>query len=305
VVCVHDILLVMRNLNYNHLLYFYTTVNSGSLKNAAESLKLSPSTVSEQIAELEQYFGKTLLRRQKGKLSLTEHGQTAYQYARTIFTAGERLKSTLKGTEDRAGEPIEIGVNSTVTKLFERALFLPLFKDEQTKFRLRVGELNNLVDDLFAFSLDIVLTDREIRESKGIKSEIVQHPSYSIVAHPDLKPEGFKYPEDLNKLPFIHYTIYSGVKWEIDQFFIENNVKPSLIGEVDDTEIMKHAVCDGLCFGILPTALVQKELDRGELVTLGSVKELDVKVYAYYHDNDPTKKIHSVIDYLKKKNINH
>lgn len=290
----------MRNLNYNHLLYFYTTVNSGSLKSAAENLKLSPSTVSEQIAELEEYFGKTLLRRQKGKLALTEHGHTAYQYARTIFTAGERLKETLCAEPQRSGQPIEIGVNSTVTKLFEQKLFMPLFKDEETKFRLRVGELNNLVDDLFSFSLDILLTDREIREAKGVKSEVVQRPAYSIVSAPSLKPDDFEFPRDLSKLPFIHYTIYSGIKWEIDQYFLEQNIKPQLIGEVDDTGIMKNAVCDGLCFGILPTAIVQRELNSGELVNLGPVREIDVKVHAYWHQKDPTKKIESVIQYLKK-----
>lgn len=292
----------MRSLNYNHLLYFYTTVNSGSLKSAAEHLRLSPSTVSEQIAELEEYFGKALLRRQKGKLALTEHGQTAYQYARTIFTAGERLKDSLKADPNKSGQPIEIGVNSTVTKLFERELFMPLFKDEGTKFRLRVGELNSLVDDLFSFSLDILITDREIRESRGVKSEVIQRPSYSIVASPKLKPKDFKFPQDLQKLPFIHYTIYSGVKWEIDQYFIEQNVKPDLIGEVDDTEIMKHAVCDGICFGILPTATIQKEIAAGELVQLGSLREIDVKVSAYYHHKEPTKKIQAVIDYLKRVN---
>jgi LysR family transcriptional regulator, transcriptional activator of nhaA len=275
------------------------TVNSGSLKGAAENLKLSPSTVSEQIAELEEYFGKSLLRRQKGRLALTEHGQTAYQYARTIFTAGDRLNVSLRAEPSRVGQPIEIGVNSTVTKLFEHQLFMPMFKDQDTKFRLRVGELNSLVDDLFSFSLDILLTDREIRESKGIKSEVVQQPSYSIVASPRLKPADFEFPRDLGKLPFIHYTIYSGVKWEIDQYFTEQNIKPELIGEVDDTGIMKNAACDGLCFAILPTAIVAKELSIGELVNLGSVREIDVKVYAYYHSSEPTKKIQSVIKHLK------
>lgn len=274
-------------------------MNSGSLKSAAENLRLSPSTVSEQIAELEEYFGKALLRRQKGKLALTDHGQTAYQYARTIFTAGERLKDSLRVEPQRVGQPIEIGVNSTVTKLFEHELFLPLFKDQETKFRLRVGELNNLVDDLFSFSLDILLSDREIRESKGIKSEVVQQPSYSIVVAPKLKPEGFEFPRDLSKLPFIHYTIYSGIKWEIDQYFIEQSVKPDIIGEVDDTSIMKNAACAGLCFAVLPTAIVQKELRTGELVTLGPVNQIDVKVYAYYHHKEPTKKIQAVVDYLK------
>jgi LysR family transcriptional activator of nhaA len=292
------------SLNYNHLLYFYTAVNCGSLKSAAEQLSLSPSTISEQVAELENYFGKTLLRRGRGKLSLTDHGQTAYQFARTIFTAGDRLRQSLRADTDVVGTPVEIGVNSSVTELFERSLFLPLFKDEETKIRLRVGELGSLADDLYSFSIDIVITDRELKEGKSIRCEVMYEPQYSIVAKPSLL-EKFGQAKreivDLYKLPFVHYTVYSGVKWELDQWFFRHQIKPTLIGEVDDTGIMKHAVLDGLCYAILPTVVVQKELASGELVSLGEPPDLNVKVYAYYHEKDPTKQIKSVLNYLRGK----
>ncbi len=288
-------------LNYNHLLYFYTAVNTGNLKSAAETLRLSPSTVSEQIAELEEYFGKSLFRRGRGKLELTDHGQTAYQFARTIFTAGERLKRTLRGTTDLAGTPIEIGVNNSVTELFERNVFMPLFKDESTKIRLRVGELSTLADDLFNYSLDVVLTDREIKESKGIKREIIQQPRYALVASPKLQPKVVTLPADLRTIPFIHYTVYAGVRWEVDQYFYRAGFKPTVIGEVDDTGIMKHAVLDGLCYAILPKAIVQKELQKGDLVSLGDLPDVSVKIYAYYHEKEPTKQIRSVLEYLREK----
>lgn len=292
------------SLNYNHLLYFYTAVNSGNLKQAAEQLDLSPSTISEQVAELENYFGKTLLRRGRGKLSLTDHGQTAYQFARTIFTAGDRLRQSLRSDGEIAGTPIELGVNSAVTELFERSLFMPLFKNEETKIRLRVGELGSLADDLYSFSLDIVITDRELKEGKGIKCEVIQEPSYSLVATKGLLEkfgQADKERPELHKLPFVHYTVYSGVKWEVDQFFFRQQMKPTLIGEVDDTGIMKHAVLDGLCCAILPTVIVQKELASGEMITIGDPPDLGVKVYAYYHEKDPSQHIKAVLEYLRHK----
>ncbi|MES2856748.1 MAG: LysR family transcriptional regulator [Bdellovibrionota bacterium] len=287
------------SLNYNHLLYFYTAVNSGSLKGAAEHLRLSPSTISEQITELEGYFGKNLFKREKGKLSLTGHGQTAYQYAKTIFTAGERLKYTMKGNPADRGTPVEIGVNTSVTDLFERDLFLPLFAEEETKIRLRIGEMPLLTDDLFSYNLDVVLSEKLMKEARGIKREVIQSPSYSIVMSSKLKSKGIKGPTDLAKIPFIHYTLYSGVKWEIDQYFLKHGVKPVIVGEVDDTGLMKSAVLKGIAFAILPTAVVKDEVRNGDLVSLGIIPDLDIKVYAYYHAKDPTKQIKAVIDYLR------
>lgn len=291
-------------LNYNHLLYFYTAVNSGSLKQAAAKLSLSPSTISEQVQELESYFGKSLLRRGRGKLELTDHGQTAYQFARVIFTAGERLKRTLLSVPGTHNAPIEIGVNSSVTDLFERKLFMPLFKAEETKIRLRIGELGSLADDLYHYAIDIVITDRELKDGQGIKNEIIQKPSYKMVASPDLLNRfGRPKDPDLQDLPFVNYTDYSGVKWEVDQFFIRQGFKPLVIGEVDATSIMKHAVLDGLAYAILPTYVVQEELRNGRLVSLGDVTNFDVNVYAYYHEKEPTKQIKSVLDYLREKAI--
>ena len=291
-------------LNYNHLLYFYTAVNSGSLKQAAVKLSLSPSTISEQVQELEGYFGKSLLRRGRGKLELTDHGQTAYQFARVIFTAGERLKRTLLTVPEIQSAPIEIGVNSSVTDLFERRLFMPLFKAEETKIRLRIGELGSLADDLYQYALDIVITDRELKDGRGIKNEIIQKPTYKIVATPTfIKHYGGLDQLNLQDLPFVNYTDYSGVKWEVDQFFMRQGFKPLVIGEVDATSIMKHAVCDDLAYAILPTYVVQEELRTGELVSIGDVPDFDVKVYAYYHEKEPTKHIKSVLEYLREKAI--
>src|SRR5581483_10719 len=60
---------------------FAAVVETGSFVRAAERLATSTSTLSRQIAELEQHLGARLLNRTTRKLSLTEGGRAYYERA--------------------------------------------------------------------------------------------------------------------------------------------------------------------------------------------------------------------------------
>ena len=48
----------MRRLNYQHLLYFWSVVRTGSLTRACEELSLSAPTISMQLRTLEERLGE-------------------------------------------------------------------------------------------------------------------------------------------------------------------------------------------------------------------------------------------------------
>ena len=52
---------VIRRLNYQHLLYFWSVVRTGSLTRACEELALSAPTISAQLRTLEARLGEKLL----------------------------------------------------------------------------------------------------------------------------------------------------------------------------------------------------------------------------------------------------
>ena len=58
---------------------FVRVVESGSFVAAAERLGTSTSSLSRQIADLEQHLGARLLNRTTRRLSLTESGQAFYE----------------------------------------------------------------------------------------------------------------------------------------------------------------------------------------------------------------------------------
>ena len=50
-------------LNYHHLLYFWTVVSEGSLRQAAEALNVSQPSISTQLSTLEEAIGQPLFYR--------------------------------------------------------------------------------------------------------------------------------------------------------------------------------------------------------------------------------------------------
>lgn len=72
---------------------FVAVVEAGSFVRAAERLGASTSTLSRQIAELEQQLGARLLNRTTRKLSLTEGGQAFYERAVQVLADLEEAEA--------------------------------------------------------------------------------------------------------------------------------------------------------------------------------------------------------------------
>ena len=81
----------LRRLNYQHLLYFWSVVRTGSITRACEELALSAPTVSAQLRTLEERLGEKLLTKSGRKLVPTEVGRMVYSYAQEIFGLGREL----------------------------------------------------------------------------------------------------------------------------------------------------------------------------------------------------------------------
>jgi len=72
---------------------FVAVVDGGSFVRAAERLETSTSTLSRQVAELEQHLGARLLNRTTRKLSLTEDGSAFYERAVDLLADLEEVES--------------------------------------------------------------------------------------------------------------------------------------------------------------------------------------------------------------------
>ena len=102
----------MKHPNYNHLLYFWTVVREGGVARAAESLHITPQTISGQIKLLEAELNGRLLEKKgrRGKVVTVISGLPADAgYLKTLTKAMKRQAAS-GGTQtiDEAGGIIEL-----------------------------------------------------------------------------------------------------------------------------------------------------------------------------------------------------
>lgn len=104
----------LKDINWNHLYYFYEVSKSQSLKKGAEAIGAAPSTVSEQIKKLEKKLEKKLFSRKGKSLRLTAEGLDLFERSRVIFEAGSKLLEQLSN-DTIGGYPVNIGIDETIS----------------------------------------------------------------------------------------------------------------------------------------------------------------------------------------------
>ena len=117
----------MEWLNYHHLRYFWTVAKEGSLKQAAEKLRVSQPSISAQVSELEEVLGEKLFRRSGRSKVLTDAGQVAYRYADEIFTLGRELMNAVKQRPTAQALRLYVGVADSFPKLVTNEILKPVF----------------------------------------------------------------------------------------------------------------------------------------------------------------------------------
>jgi LysR family transcriptional activator of nhaA len=274
----------MEWLNYHHLLYFWLVAREGSLVRACEELRLSPSTVSKQIHQLEDLLGHRLFRREGRGLALTESGRVTYRYAEEIFGLGRELMDTLR---DRpVGRPLVVtaGVADGVPKLLaQRVLQQVLALPEPVRLVCREDRPERLMVDLASHELDLVLSDAPAPPLVRVKaySHLLGESDISFFAKPRLASTLRKgFPGSLEGVPMLLPTGHSHLRRVLEQWFDSRELRPTVIGEFEDSALMK--VFGGQGLGVFPslTVLAPQVEEMHQVRRFGRVAEVKDRLYA-------------------------
>lgn len=87
---------------------FARTVDEGSFRRAAETLRLSPSVVSHHVSQLEQRLGVALLYRSTRRIAVTPDGERLLASARAMLAAAEEGLGAISATSDEPAGALRI-----------------------------------------------------------------------------------------------------------------------------------------------------------------------------------------------------
>ncbi len=270
----------MAKLNYHHLHYFWAVAKEGNLTRAASLLHVSQSALSTQIKQLEQQFGQALFDRQQRSLTLTEAGQLAMGYADTIFNSGAELLETMRLGRLRERQVLRVGAQATLSRNFQANFLSPLLESDDVELVLQSGSLAELLARLRAHTLDLVLSNERVvnNRSDPWRCREIATQAVSLVGKPMNEP--FRFPDDLDQQPLLLPGSQSEIRTGFDLMCERLSVRYRVRAEIDDMALLRLMARETGCLALVPTVVVQDELNDGRLVGHAVLPEISETFYA-------------------------
>lgn len=233
----------MRNLNYHHLHTFAAVARAGTLAAASRELGIGRPAISMQLAQLESAVGAPLFDRAGRGRELTETGRLVRGYAEEIFALGRELEDSLRGDRHEAVPPLRVGLADSIAKSAAARLLLPALEvDPPARLVVREGDMTELLDELARHRLELVLTDQELAPGTTGRSRTHRLGSCPVVlmGTPALVAR-FKpgFPSSLDAAPILLPGPSSVVRREVLRWLAERDLRPRIVGEFDDSAMMK------------------------------------------------------------------
>jgi len=274
----------MEWLNYHHLLYFWLVAREGSLARASAELRLAQSTVSKQIHQFEDVLGHALFTKSGRQLVLTESGRVVFRYADEIFGLGREMLDTLK---DRpVGKPLRVtvGIADVVPKLIaERVLAPALALAGPVRLVCREDKPDRLLADLALHELDAILTDAPANPNVKVRAfnHLLGESEIAFFAREDLADKYRRgFPASLSGCPMLLPTENTVLRRSLDQWLDANGIRPNIVGEFEDSALLKVFGQRGV--GLFPAAqaLSSEVEDQYRVRLVGKVPGVHERLYA-------------------------
>lgn len=278
------------DINFRHLYYFWVVANEGGITRAAERLGLAVQTVSSQLTLLEQSLGKTLFAQQGRRLVLTEAGRLALGYADQIFLLGEQMQEALNEF-DSGRTRLTVGISDSLPKLSAYRMLESVTRmDRPVRIVCYEDQFEALLADLALHKLDVVLTDREVRAGATLKvfshqlfdSEMVVVGTAALAEQYGGAGDGF--PKNLNGAPFLLPARNNALRGKIDEWFVQHNVRPDVVGEFEDNALLNTFGRRGLGLFFAPAALAEDVAEQFGAVRVGLVPGVREQFYMISSD---------------------
>ena len=274
----------MTALNFKHLRYFWMVAKAGSIARASEQLHLSPQSISGQLTTLEDALGVQLFQRVGRSLELTETGRRTLSYADEIFTLGDELLDMLNDPPAQRALVFKVGIADVVPKSVAYRLVEPALRiDEPVRLICREGPLESLLAELAVNRLDMVIADRSMPAGVNVRAynHFLGESGLSAFAAPSLAStlKG-KFPACLDNSPFLLPGAEVAIRPRLMQWFDEQRIRPRVVGEFDDSALMKAFGQAGSGVFVAPSAIADFVCKQYGVKKLGTIDSVQEQLYA-------------------------
>jgi LysR family transcriptional activator of nhaA len=259
-------------------------VREGGISRAADKLRLSQPTISAQVKALEGALGERLFQRKGRTLVLTDIGRVVDRYADEIFTVGHELLETLKGRPSGRAPQLTVGVANAVPKLVVCRLLRPATEGTgAVRLTCREGHPDQLISQLATHTLDVVISDTPAPPHVRVKvfNHLLGESGTTFFAGSALAHRLRKrFPHSLNGAPTLLPTSNTALRRAIEQWFEAEGVHPKVVGEFEDSALLKAFGEAGRAVFPAPTAIERDVCLNYRLAVVGRTSAVRETYYA-------------------------
>ncbi|MDW7550741.1 LysR family transcriptional regulator [Pseudoalteromonas sp. McH1-7] len=282
---------------------FVAVVEAGSFSLAAERLGMTKSAVSKRISSLEDNLGTRLFHRSTRKLVLTESGEEFSDYARNSVYIAQQGITAATLNQGKPKGTLKINAPMTFSRLHlapHLKEFLDLYPDIKV-----ILSMDDQVVDMIAGAYDVGIRIGELKDSSLIARKLAKCNSVVCASPEYLQQAGIpNTPHDLKDHNCIYYSLFqAGVEWTFFKADKKLKVEPTGNFIVNNSDAICEMLLQGLGICQMPTFIVQRYLNTGQLVPVLANYDLpDHSIFAVYPERRHIpEKVKVFIDFLEEK----
>jgi LysR family transcriptional regulator, nitrogen assimilation regulatory protein len=235
------------------LRYFAKIVECGSFSRAAAEVHIAQPALSQQVAELEQNLGVTLLHRTARGVRPTAAGQALYAETLEILRRIERLPSIVQSAGGEAQGSVKFGMSSTLAAVLGGP-FMDVVKQALPKVVLRLvtQDSQTLRAQIIEQRIDLALVFEDQPVVGLVRAPLFRQCLYLIQRKKTARTPQRVTLARLATRPLVLPAYPNLVRKLLDDAFVAAGVQPVTVAEADVFSSVLAAVQSGIGDTILP-----------------------------------------------------
>lgn len=238
---------------------FVATAEEGSISAAARRLGASPSAVSQQLTNLENAIGATLLLRNSRPVSLTPAGEIFRRRASAILNEAALARSELAMADMSSLTRFRLGMIEDFEADVTPRLLTKLAADlKHCQFQLETGPSHTLYDQLDARALDVIVAAEMGAEADWMEVHPLLSEGFVVAAPKGMVDPTLDLLSQLKARPLVQYTTRHYMGRLLSAHLARQNLTLSYRFELDSYHAILALVAQGAGWTILtPLALMR------------------------------------------------
>lgn len=284
---------------------FRLVVQEQSVTQAAAILMIAQPAVSSQLRLLEEWLGAKLFLRQGNRLVLTEAGQRADTWAKTVLASAAELRREVDGIESGTGGAVVVAASMGVgSYLLPRLLTRFRTGHPLADITLNVLQPQDALRQIETGEADFAVTTWNADDPlPAEQAELLRNEPMVIVVRSDLLPAGGTLSiEDALRLPFVGAPPgVAAQRGVMSQIRAMSETEPNFVIRLGHAMTAKQAVIDHGWATITARYVVQEDIAAGVLgvIDVPGLSLHERIVLAWRRDKAFSRMQHALMDQVR------